>query len=333
MTKTYREAGVDVERGDAFAAFIAGLRSPAVLSSIGSFAGAMELDTAGMERPLLLTTTDGVGTKILVGRALGRYDTLGIDLVAMNVNDLLVCGARPLGFLDYIACGRIDEEVLHPIITGVVRGCELARCTLTGGETAEMPGLYSGEDFDLVGFIIGVVEKDAVLNGSAIKPGDVVLGLPSNGLHTNGYSLVRRIFGESREVLITHYPELGRTLGEALLVPHHSYYREVKPLLPLVKGLAHITGGGLLDNVPRVLPGGVAARFDSKLWTVPPIFRLIQERGKVGSSEMYRVFNMGIGMTIFVSPDTVASITQALPEARIIGEAVKQSGEARVLIV
>jgi len=203
---------------------------------------------------------------------------------------------------------------------------------LIGGETAEMPGLYTGEDYDLVGFIIGVVEKEKIIVGKTIAVGDTIIGLPSSGLHTNGYSLVRKIFGESPAALNTHYPEMGRTLGEELLEPHRCYYHQVKPLLPYVKGLAHITGGGLVGNVPRILPQGVAAQFHSQSWAIPPIFRLIQQRGNVDRDEMCRVFNMGIGMVLICSPDSAERVIKALPEAKVVGEVVKQAGEARVVI-
>jgi phosphoribosylformylglycinamidine cyclo-ligase len=218
------------------------------------------------------------------------------------------------------------------IAKGLASACREAGCALIGGETAEMPGLYSGGDYDLVGFIVGVVEKSGIIQGKNIAAGDAIIGLPSSGLHTNGYSLVRKIFGETRAALNKRYPELGRTLGEALMEPHRSYYRQLQPLLPLVKGLAHITGGGLIGNVPRVLPEGVAANFDSQAWTIPPIFSLIQKRGNVDRDEMYRVFNMGVGMAVICSKGDVASITRALPEAKVIGEVVKQTEEARVII-
>jgi len=195
-----------------------------------------------------------------------------------------------------------------------------------------MPGLYAGEDYDLVGFIIGVVEKEKIIKGKTVAVGDAIIGLPSSGLHTNGYSLVRKIFGESRSALGTYYPELGRNLGEELLEPHRCYYHQLKPLLPIIKGMAHITGGGLIDNVPRVLPQGLAAQFRSQAWTIPPVFQLIQQRGNVDRNEMYRVFNMGIGMVVICSPENATQLTQTLSEAYIIGEVVKQTGEARVVI-
>jgi phosphoribosylformylglycinamidine cyclo-ligase len=214
----------------------------------------------------------------------------------------------------------------------LAKACRDVGCALIGGETAEMPGLYTGEDYDLVGFIIGVVEKSGIMPGRNIAAGDALIGLPSSGLHTNGYSLARKVFGETASALNTNYQELGCTLGEALLEPHRSYYNQLKPLLPLIKGLAHITGGGLIGNVPRTLPDGLTARFDSQTWSVPPIFELIQQRGNVDREEMYRVFNMGVGMVIICSKDNVDHLTGALPEAKVIGEVIKQGGEARVVI-
>jgi len=282
---------------------------------------------------VLVSSNDQVGTKTKIAKSLGKYDTVGIDIVNHCVNDIFTCGAEPLFFLDYIGMGRMVPEKVEAIVRGLAQACREVGCALIGGETGEMAGLYATpEDFDLVGFIIGVVEKGKIIMGKTIAIGDVIIGLPSSGLHTNGYSLVRRIFGETKSALNIHYPELGRTLGEELLEPHRSYYHQVKPLLPLIKGIAHITGGGLVGNVPRVLSQGVAARFQSQAWTLPPIFPLIQQRGNVDRDEMYRVFNMGIGMVVICSPGNVDQLTRALPEAKVVGEVVKQVGEARVII-
>ena len=279
-----------------------------------------------------MSSVDGVGTKLKIAGALDKHNTIGIDLVNHCVNDILTCGAEPLFFLDYIAMGKLVPEHIEAIAQGLAQACREVGCALIGGETAEMPGLYTGEDYDLVGFIIGVVEKEKIIMGKTIVVGDAIIGLPSSGLHTNGYSLVRKLFGVTQSVLNTHYPELGRTLGEELLEPHRCYCHQLKPLLPLIKGMAHITGGGLVDNVPRVLPQGVAAQLNSRAWTVPPIFQLIQQRGNVAQDEMYRVFNMGIGMVVICSPDDVGQLTKAIPEAKVIGKVVKQMGEARVII-
>jgi len=279
-----------------------------------------------------VSSVDGVGTKLKIASALDKHNTIGIDIVNHCVNDILTCGAEPLFFLDYIATGKLVPEQVEAIAQGLAQACHEAGCALIGGETAEMPGLYAGEDYDLVGFIVGVVEKKRIINGKDISAGDIVIGLPSSGLHTNGYSLVRKIFGVEQSALNSRYPELGRTLGEELLEPHRCYYHQLKPLLPLVKGLAHITGGGLIGNVPRVLPKGLAAKFDSRAWIVPPIFQLIQQRGNVDQQEMYRVFNLGIGMVVICSPHNVDQLIKALPEAKVIGKVIEQRGKARVVI-
>lgn len=267
-----------------------------------------------------------------IASALAKHDTIGVDLVNHCVNDILTCGAEPLFFLDYIAMGKLVPEQVEAIAQGLAQACREAGCALIGGETAEMPGLYTGKDYDLVGFIIGVAEKEKIITGKTIAIGDAIIGLPSSGLHTNGYSLVRRVFGETKSALETYYPELGRKLGEALLEPHRSYYHQLKPLLSAIKGIAHITGGGLIDNVPRILPQGMTAQFNNKAWKVLPIFQLIQQRGNVDQNEMYRVFNMGIGMVVVCSPDNVDQLTRALPESKVIGEVVKQGRKARVII-
>ncbi len=262
--------------------------------------------------------------------ALDRHDTIGIDLVNHCVNDILTCGAEPIFFLDYIAMGKLVPERVESIVKGVASACKGVGCALIGGETAEMPGIYTGGDYDIAGFIVGVVEKDRIINGRNIAAGDAIIGLPSSGLHTNGYSLVRKII--SAEQLNTHYAELGRTLGEALLEPHRCYYHELKPLLPLVKGIAHITGGGLIDNVPRVLPEATVASVFSQAWEVPPLFQLIRKWGNITLSEMYHVFNMGIGIVIICSPENARQCIEKLPGALIIGEVQEQEGEARVII-
>jgi len=303
---------------------------PEVLSGVGFFGGLFEFK--GFKQPVLVSSVDGVGTKLKIASALARHNTIGIDIVNHCVNDILTCGAEPLFFLDYIAMGRLVPGQVEAIAQGLASACRQVGCALIGGETAEMPGLYAGEDYDLVGFVIGVVEKKKIIMGKTIVVGDTIIGLPSSGLHTNGYSLARKIFGETKQALDKYYPELGRTLGDELLEPHRCYYHQLKPLLPLIKGMAHITGGGLIDNVPRVLPQGMAAKFDSQAWIVPPIFQLIQQRGNISQSEMYRVFNMGIGMVVICSPENVDRLTKALPEAKVIGEVVKQVGKARVVV-
>ncbi len=279
-----------------------------------------------------MSSVDGVGTKLKIAIALGKHDTIGTDIVSHCVNDIFTCGAEPLFFLDYIAMGKLVPEQVEAIAKGLAQACREVGCALIGGETAEMPGIYAGEDYDLVGFIVGVVEKDKIITGKSIMVGDIVMGLPSSGLHTNGYSLARRIFGITPSALNTRYPELGRTLGEELLEPHRCYYRQLKPLLPVIKGMAHITGGGLVDNVPRVLPQGMAVKINSQSWSIPPVFQLIQQRGNVARNEMYRVYNMGIGMAVICSPGSADRVSGEFPEAKVIGEVVKQAGKKRVVI-
>ena len=334
MKETYAAAGVNIDVA-AKAKELIGRHAqstlrPEVLSGLGFFGGLFEFK--GYQQPVLVSSVDGVGTKLKVATALARHSTIGIDIVNHCANDILTCGAEPLFFLDYIAMGKLVPEQVGAIAQGLAQACREVGCALIGGETAEMPGLYAGKDYDLAGFIIGVVEKEKIIMGKTIVPGDAIIGLPSNGLHTNGYSLVRRIFGETKQELDVYYPELSRTLGEALLEPHRCYYHQLKPLLPSIKGMAHITGGGLVGNVPRVLPQGVAAQFDSRSWTVLPIFQLIQQRGNVDQQEMYRVFNMGIGMVVVCSSESVDQLTKALPDAKVIGEVVKQVGKVRVVI-
>ena len=301
---------------------------PEVLTDLGFFGGLFEFK--GFKQPVLVSSIDGVGTKLIISCALNKHDTIGIDLVNHCVNDILTCGAEPLFFLDYIAMGKLVPEQVGAIAQGLAGACREVGCALIGGETAEMPGLYAGEDYDLVGFIIGVVEKEKIIMGKTIVVGDTIIGLPSSGLHTNGYSLVRKIFGVNQ--LENYYPGLVRTLGEELLEPHRCYYHQLKPLLPIIKGMAHITGGGLIDNVPRVLPQGMAAQLRSRAWTIPPIFQLIQKQGGVAQNGMFRVFNMGIGMVLICSPDNVDQLTEQLPEAKVMGKVVEQKGKARVII-
>ena len=334
ISKTYAAAGVNIDVAAKAKELIkkharSTLR-PEVLTGIGFFGGLFEFK--GYKQPVLVSSVDGVGTKLKIASALAKHDTIGIDLVNHCVNDILACGAEPLFFLDYIAMGKLVPEQVEPIARGMAQACREVGCALIGGETAEMPGLYTGKDYDLVGFIVGAVEKEKIIRGKTIVSGDTIIGLPSSGLHTNGYSLVRQIFGETKSALDTHYPELGRTLGEALLKPHRCYYHQLTPLLSLIKGMAHITGGGLIDYVPRVLPQGVAVHIQNKSWTVPPIFQLIQQQGNVARDDMYRVFNMGIGMVLICSPNNIDQLIQALPDAKVIGEVVKPAGKARVVI-
>ena len=342
---TYRDAGVDLAAADRakqrIAALAAATHGPEVLGGVGGFGGLFEL--SGYRRPVLVSGTDNVGTKLKIALAMRRFEALGRDVVNACVNDVIVCGAKPLFFLDYIATGRMDPDLAEEIVRGVAAACVENGCALVGGETSELPGLFAPGEFDLSGFAVGVVERDAIIDGAAIRPGDALLGLPSSGLHTNGFSLVRRIFGlddnllpvhgepvEPPRVLHERVPALDATLGDALLAPHRAYYPLLAPVLPHLKGMAHVTGGGLQGNVPRCLPSGVAARIDLDAWDVPPIFRLVQQRGRVEDAEMYRVFNMGVGMVLVVAPDAVAAVRAAVPEARVIGEVVPGDGDPTV---
>ena len=330
----YAASGVDIDAASRTLELIkrkarATFRSE-VLTDIGAFAGLFQL--SGYKEPVLVSSVDGVGTKVKIAIALDRHDTIGIDLVNHCVNDIFTCGAEPLFFLDYIAMGKLIPDQVESVVSGLSRACSDVGCALIGGETAEMPGLYAAGDYDLVGFIIGAVEKNNLIDHKSIEVGDAIIGLPSSGLHTNGYSLVRKTFNVERSTLNTFYPELGRTLGEELLEPHRCYYPKLKWLLPRIKGMAHITGGGLIDNLPRILPHGLAARIEAGSWSIPPIFTLIQQRGGVDQREMYRVFNMGIGMVLICSPGHVEEIIASAPEARLIGEVVKSRREEKVSV-
>jgi phosphoribosylformylglycinamidine cyclo-ligase len=335
IKKAYALAGVDIHLADKVKKSIAQqARTTFRREVIGSeFFGSM-FQLRGYREPVLVSSTDGVGTKLRIASLLGKNDTVGMDIVNHCVNDILCCGAEPLFFLDYIAMGKLVPEQIEAIILGIVRACRETGCALIGGETAEMPGIYSQGNYDLVGFIVGVVEKKRIRDGSSIAPDDAILGLSSSGLHTNGYSLVRKTFGidANPSCLNKFYPELGKTLGEELLQVHRCYYPQLKPALPLVKGIAHITGGGFIGNMPRILPKGVAARIKKDSWDILPIFRLIQKEGNIKEQEMYQVFNMGIGMTIICSRQQVARIVSILPQAKIIGEIIKGRDKERVII-
>jgi phosphoribosylformylglycinamidine cyclo-ligase len=306
---------------------------PEVAADIGFFGSMFKLK--GYRNPILVSSVDGVGTKLKIAAAMGRHEGVGIDIVSHSVNDIFCCGAKPLYFLDYIAMGKLDSKVAVAIARGLARACRDVGMALVGGETAQMPGMYAAGEYDLVGFITGVVEKDSIIDGSAIEPGDVVFGLPSNGLHTNGYSLVRRIFKLDDDIspLKKRYPELGRTLGEALLEPHRCYYNMVKSSLGIIKGIAHITGGGMTDNIPRILPDRTAMVINRVTWDILPIFEIIQKKGRISSSEMFNIFNMGIGMVLVVASLNARRIARALPEARVIGEIVKAKKEEESVII
>ena len=306
--------------------------TPEVIGDLGFFGGLFELK--GYKEPVIVSSTDGVGTKLKIACALDKHDTIGMDLVNHCVNDILTCGATPLFFQDYIAMSKLIPKTLKSIIEGMAHALAEVGCALIGGETAEMPGLYPEGEYDLVGFIVGVVEKRNIIDGSSIKAGDPIIGLPSSGLHTNGYSLVRKIFqiDENPSCLNQFFPELNSTLGEELLEPHRCYYLSLNPLLPQIKGLAHITGGGMPGNLPRILPKGLATRIDRGSWEAPPIFSLIQKKGDIDDQEMYRVFNMGICMAVVTAPGDAAMLIREIPGARLIGEVIKQKEGKRVVI-
>jgi len=323
---SYKDAGVDIDAGNALVANIKGIarrtRRPEVLGGIGGFGALCELP-ARYREPVLVSGTDGVGTKLRLAMQLGIHDSIGIDLVAMCVNDLVVAGAEPLFFLDYYATGRLNVDVATRVIHGIGAGCEQAGCALVGGETAEMPGMYEGEDYDLAGFCVGVVEKSGIIDGSRVAAGDALIALGSSGAHSNGYSLIRKILAVSGTPLDT--PIDGRPLAEALLAPTRIY---VKPLLALigkmrVNALAHITGGGLLENVPRVLPEGCCAVIDARTWEEPELFRWLARAGKVARTEMYRTFNCGVGMVVCV-PEADCDV--AIAQLRGAGETAWRIG-------
>jgi phosphoribosylformylglycinamidine cyclo-ligase len=315
----YRTSGVNIDAGNETVRRIKSLArstfTPGVLSEIGSFGGLFTLDPTTATAPVLVSSADGVGTKLRIAFMTGRHDTVGADLVNHCVNDILVQGARPLFFLDYLATGRLSPDVAEQVIAGMARACRDNGCALIGGETAEMPGFYADGEYDLAGFIVGLVERTRLIDGRAICPGDELIALPSAGLHTNGYSLARKILfetcGMTPDVLV---PELHMTLGDALLAEHRSYLRAIDPLLDagFIKGMAHITGGGITDNLPRILPGGCAADVDVASWTPPPIFRLLQMRGHVAADEMFRTFNMGVGMILVTAPEAASAVRAML---------------------
>ena len=327
----YRSAGVDIDAGNETVRRIKSLArgtfTSGVLSEIGSFGGLFALDRDRYREPVLVSSADGVGTKLKVAFMTGRHNTVGADLVNHCVNDVLVQGARPLFFLDYLATGRLEPDVAEQVISGVARACRENGCALIGGETAEMPGFYADGEYDIAGFIVGVVEKARVIDGRSIRPGDALVGLPSSGLHTNGYSLARRVMFDDRRLSPDSVrPELGTTIADALLAPHRSYLRAISPLLDadLVKGMAHITGGGITENLPRVLPDGCAATIHPGTWTEPPIFTLISDLGSIARAEMFRAFNMGIGLIVECDADRAHEVLGQLAaagerEARIIG--------------
>lgn len=329
---SYRDAGVDIDAANrakgGIAELLRGTRTPDTLSDLGSFGGLYRVP-GGMRRPVLVASTDGVGTKLKLAFLTGRHDTVGEDLVNHCVNDILVQGARPLFFLDYIGMGRVEPGTVEALVGGIARGCRANGCALLGGETAEMPDFYTPGEYDLAGTVVGVVEEERVLDGAEIRPGDAVIALASSGLHTNGYSLARRIvFDRMRLSPDDRFPEEEGSVADVLLRVHRSYLASILPLLEArsVRGLAHITGGGLLENVPRILPAGTAVRFDRASWEVPALFRVLQREGGVEEREMYRAFNMGVGMVAVVDRTAVDSVLASLQGA---GERAWLAGEIR----
>ena len=339
----YKSSGVDIDAGHETVRRIKRLAkstfTPGVLSEIGSFGGLFKLDTAAFQEPVLVSSADGVGTKLKVAFLANEHRTIGVDLVNHCVNDILVQGAAPLFFLDYLASGRLLPDVAEQIVEGLARACVENGCALLGGETAEMPGFYADGEYDVAGFIVGAVDRSTLIDGRGIVPGDRLIGLPSSGLHTNGYSLARKIVFEVLGLQVdTHVPDLGETVGQALLRPHRTYLPVIRPLLGsgLIKGMAHITGGGITDNLPRVLPEGTAARVERASWRVPTIFRWIGESGRVPEYDLRRALNMGIGMILVVAANDVDTVRAALLNAGeansvVIGDIV--SGDPAVQYV
>lgn len=337
---SYKDAGVDIDAGNALIERIKGVakrtRRPEVMAGLGGFGALFELPK-GYDEPVLVSGTDGVGTKLKLALELNRHDHIGIDLVAMCANDLIVAGAEPLFFLDYYATGKLDVEIATRVVTGIGEGCELAGASLVGGETAEMPGMYEGEDYDLAGFCVGIVEKSKIIDGTKVVPGDVLIGLPASGPHSNGYSLIRKIIDVSKADLQQDVG--GVSLGEALMEPTRIY---VKALLELfkqvdVRALSHITGGGLLENIPRVLPSDSVAIIDTDSWLQPAVFKWLQTNGNVTDTEMYRTFNCGVGMVIVVAEEdrakTIACLASAGEQPWVIGHIKQNNGSEDAVVM
>ncbi|MBN1142384.1 MAG: phosphoribosylformylglycinamidine cyclo-ligase [Deltaproteobacteria bacterium] len=342
---TYRDAGVDIDAGNRFVNMIRPLvkatSRPEVKTDIGGFGGLFSLHAEKYANPVLVSSTDGVGTKLKIAFQMDRHDTVGIDLVAMCVNDIIVQGAEPLFFLDYLASGKLSPEKSYQILKGISEGCCQAGCALIGGETAEMPGMYAEGEYDLAGFGVGVVDNARIIDGSAIKVGDKVIGIASTGLHSNGYSLARKVLlAENPDRIHDPIPELGKTLGEELLTPTRIYVKTILNLLRdfSIKGMAHITGGGLVENIPRILPKNCLAQLHRNAWEIPPIFELIRAEGNIEEPEMLRVFNLGVGMVLVVPKEQADDILQRLPglneKAFLIGDigARKQKKEQVVFV-
>ena len=337
MAISYKDSGVDVTRGykavDLMKKYVKTTYNENVLGDIGSFGGFYSISGEKMEEPVLVAGTDGVGTKLKYAFLLEKHDTIGIDAVAMCVNDIVCQGAKPLFFLEYYACGLLDPEAEAEVVKGIAEGCRQARCALIGGETAEMPGFYPRGEYDLAGFAVGIVDKKKVINGKEIRPGDVLIGIKSSGVHSNGYSLVRKLFGDSDKAEMEKYDErLGGTLAEVLLKPTKIYVRSILSLISKVpvKGIAHITGGGFLENIPRIFPEGVGCEIVKDSYEVPPVFKVMQEKADISDEQIYNTFNMGIGMVVCVSPENaeaaVAALEESGEEVALIGKTVAGKG-------
>ena len=332
----YRQSGVDLGRMDELKERIRGLAAsthgPEVIEGGGSFAGLFQMGGEG--GPVLVASTDGVGTKLKIAAQLGHFESIGRDLVTLNVNDILTKGARPLFFLDYVAFSDVDTQTLDSLMRGIAWGCREAQCALIGGETAQMPQVYADGEMDLAGFVVGVVERDQLLEPGKVKEGDRLLGIPSNGLHTNGFSLVRQVFNTDDDpgALFRRFDGLSHQLGEELLLHHRSYYPMLAPVLGLLSGLAHITGGGLPGKLPPVLPDDLAACIDTSAWTPPPIFEVLRREGDITTPEMFRVFNMGLGM-VAVCPDSgVSEFRSRIPEAILVGSVTRRESDEQVIL-
>ena len=335
FSDSYREAGVNIEAGyegvKLMKKHVERTLIPGVVSDIGGFGGLFAPDLSGMAEPVLVSGTDGVGTKLRIAQLLDKHDTVGIDCVAMCVNDIICCGAKPLFFLDYIAIGKNEPEKVATIVSGVAEGCVQAGCALIGGETAEHPGMMPADDYDLAGFSVGVVDKAKVVDHSAMKAGDVIIALPSSGIHSNGYSLVRKVFNVEHANLNMYSDELGRTLGEALLEPTRIYVKSVLRCMDAaaVRGVSHITGGGFFENIPRCLPDGLTAKIDRSAIQTPPIFSMLRRMGNISEHDMFNTYNMGVGMTVIVPKEDADRAVAALDcGAYVIGEIVE--GDERV---
>ena len=327
VSESYKESGVNVQAGYDAVRLMRGhverTMIPGVIGSLGGFGGMFELPS-GMKNPVLVSGTDGVGTKLKIAFMMNRHNTVGVDCVAMCVNDVLCCGARPLFFLDYVAVGKNIPERVAEIVSGVAEGCVQSQCALIGGETAEMPGFYPENEYDIAGFCVGVVERDEILDPHNVMAGDVVIAIPSSGIHSNGFSLVRKVFASVD--IHTYIDELGRTLGDELLTPTRIYVKDVLPVIRRVKSLSHITGGGFWENIPRAIPEGLSAKIDTRSINAPAIFDVIMRTGNISREEMYHVFNMGAGMMIICSRDNADEILRAVDGSYVAGEIVKGEG-------